>query len=146
MYSVGSVVMNLDWIIICEYAIRDKANKLSILGEFTSIFLHKFPGQLPSMYVVVRWKLAEGDLIEYPDKVMIAYSSGEVVAESEFLQVSQEAGRRTTTMHKFEFVTFPTPDKYFVETYFKDELMGKDHFFVRPANDGVTPFWWTVEG
>jgi len=125
--------MKLDWIIVCEYASRDKANKLSTIGEFTSIFLLEFPGKMPVMYVVVRWKFDEGEDIDFSDDVKIANSKGEVVAETQLSESSVERGRRATTVRRFDFVEFPSDGKYFVEAYWNDKLMGKDHFFVRPA-------------
>jgi len=126
--------MELDWIIVCEYATRDKANKLSVLGEFTSVFLPKFPGQMPIMYVVLRWKVDEGIATDFSDNVKIVNSRGEVVAEAPLSEASVEPGRRITTVRRFEFVTFPSPDMYFVEAYWKGQLMGKDHFFVRAVS------------
>lgn len=123
---------NLQWIVVCEYALRDSANKLSILGEFTSMKMPKFPAQLPSMYIVTRWTAeVEGEQFSFAEQIKITDSEGNLIAGSGPAEVSLEQGRRVTSMRKFEFVPFDKPGTYFVEVYWEGEFKGKDHFFVR---------------
>lgn len=122
----------LEWLFICEYALIDKANKLSILGEFTSVYFKEFPASFPSIYIVTRWKGERGET--FNEKIRISDSGGSVVAEAVF-PVVEITGDRSTNLHKFEMLRFDKPGEYFVEAYSNDAFAGKERFFARSQGE-----------
>src|SRR3989344_2684656 len=44
--------LSLEFLILCDYAVISKENRLSILGIFDQIFIDNLPSQHPKMFVV----------------------------------------------------------------------------------------------
>ena len=110
----------IEWIFICEYAIIDKANKLSMLGEFTSIFFREFPSTFPVIYVVSRWTGEQGET--FTGKIRFINPDGERIAEA-VLPVVEIKSHRSTNLSKFELLHFNKPGEYIVEAYSNDKLI-----------------------
>ena len=122
----------LEWAILCEYALVDKANKLSLLGEFTSVFLRHFPGAMPLMYVVTRWRGSVGTT--YTETVTIAGTDGKPVSRSS-IPVVEFKTDRITSVHKFELLTLPSPGEYSVAVFQGEKQVGRERFFARSQGE-----------
>lgn len=118
----------LDGIFICEYALIDKSNKLSMIGEFTSIYFKEFPAPFPVVYIITRWNGQEGET--FTEKVRFVDSAGNQTVEivNPLIEIKSQ---KTTNIYKFELVPFEAPGEYHVEAYANDDLAGKERFFAR---------------
>lgn len=122
----------LEWIFLCEYALLDQGNKLSMLGEFTSVYFAKFPATFPSLYVVTRWQGEKGETLA--ESLRVSGPDGKTIAELSTPSFSLRT-KRQTNLHKFELLSLPKPDKYFIEVYKDGELAGKERFFARSRDE-----------
>ena len=122
----------LEWAFLCEYALVDKANKLSMIGEFTSVYLKRFPAAMPLMYVVTRWRGTVGTT--FTETVTIATSDSQTVAKSS-IPVVEFKTERITSVHKFELLRLPSPGEYSVLVFHGEQQVGKERFFARSQGE-----------
>jgi hypothetical protein len=48
--------MNIDFAVVCDYALVDQFGKLSVIGLFQHIWVQKFPTVHPRLHLVIRLK------------------------------------------------------------------------------------------
>ena len=48
--------MNIDFAVVCDYALVDQFGKLSVIGVFQHIWVQKFPTVHPRLHLVIRLK------------------------------------------------------------------------------------------
>jgi hypothetical protein len=71
--------MNIDFAVVCDYAIIDRFGKLSVLGIFQHIWVSQFPTVHPRMHLVIRLKGARTEIGEHKVKIRLTNQDGKEV-------------------------------------------------------------------
>ncbi|MEJ2237726.1 MAG: hypothetical protein P8X82_05475 [Gemmatimonadales bacterium] len=71
--------MNIDFAVVCDYAIIDRFGKLSVLGIFQHIWVSQFPTVHPRLHLVIRLKGARTEIGEHKVKIRLTNQDGKEV-------------------------------------------------------------------
>ena len=68
--------MNIDFAVVCDYALIDRFGKLSVLGVFQNVWVASFPTVHPRVHLVIRLKGARTEVGEHDIKINFSDSHG----------------------------------------------------------------------
>lgn len=71
--------MNIDFAVVCDYAIIDRFGKLSVLGIFQHIWVSQFPTVHPRLHLVIRLKGARTEIGEHKVKIRLTNQDGKEI-------------------------------------------------------------------
>lgn len=120
--------LNLELLVLCDYALVSKENKLSILGTFDQIFVKKTPARHAKMFVV-------GVLKGEPDsrhtvKLTIKDSSGKNILPGQELKVNLGSNGRSNLITELGNLPLPLTGEYLIELSTSAGVIGKKEFSV----------------
>lgn len=129
--------LKLELLLLCDYAILSKENKLSLLGIFDQIYVEKVPSQHLKMYLV-------GVLKGEPSSEVIIKFSIKDPQKNEILKTPElkiRFGENGLANLINEFGNFPIKEvgSYLIEVFTSDTKLGESKFVVLQVggkNDG----------
>jgi len=71
--------MNIDFAVVCDYAIVDRFGKLSVLGIFQHIWVSQFPTVHPRLHLVIRLKGARTEIGEHKVQIRLTNQEGKEI-------------------------------------------------------------------
>lgn len=71
--------MNIDFAVVCDYAIIDRFGKLSVLGIFQHIWVSQFPTVHPRLHLVIRLKGARTEIGEHKVQIRLTNQEGKEI-------------------------------------------------------------------
>ena len=129
--------MNIDSILICEYATVDAGGSLTVLRTFNGMHASKFPATLPSMAVAIVIEAHESERdAEHHGEIRLLTQERRVAATwkttFDFKASHPLPGipLRHTWIHRLLNVTFSTAGAYAFEVYVDDTYLAGSAFHV----------------
>lgn len=71
--------MNIDFAVVCDYALIDRFGKLSVLGIFQHIWVSQFPTVHPRLHLVIRLKGARTEIGEHKVQIRLTNQDGKEI-------------------------------------------------------------------
>jgi hypothetical protein len=71
--------MNIDFAVVCDYALIDRFGKLSVLGIFQHIWVSQFPTIHPRLHLVIRLKGARTEIGEHKVQIRLTNQDGKEI-------------------------------------------------------------------
>jgi hypothetical protein len=71
--------MNIDFAVVCDYAVIDRYGKLSVLGIFQHIWVSQFPTVHPRLHLVIRLKGARTEIGEHKVQIRLSNQEGKEI-------------------------------------------------------------------
>jgi len=71
--------MNIDFAVVCDYALIDRFGKLSVLGIFQHIWVSQFPTVHPRLHLVIRLKGARTEIGEHKVRIRLTSQDGKEI-------------------------------------------------------------------
>lgn len=123
--------LNLELLVLCDYAIISKDNKLNILGIFDRLFVNKTPARHAKMFVV-------GVVSGEPDskqvlKLTIKDPSGKDILPGQELKVNLGANGRSNLITELGNLPIPLTGEYQVRVSSSKGNLGEKTFGVYRA-------------
>ena len=75
--------MNIDFAVVCDYAIVDQYGKLSVLGMFQHIWVAQFPAVHPRLHLVLRLKGRRTEIGEHAVRIRLTDEGGNEVLKGD---------------------------------------------------------------
>jgi hypothetical protein len=71
--------MNIDFAVVCDYALIDQYGKLSVLGVFQHIWVGQFPTVHPRLHLVMRLKGSRTEIGQHKVKIRLTDEDGKEI-------------------------------------------------------------------
>jgi hypothetical protein len=68
--------VNIDFAVVCDYALVDQYGKLSVLGIFQHIWVQQFPAVHPRLHLVIRLKGRRTEVGEHSIRIRLVDDEG----------------------------------------------------------------------
>ena len=75
--------MNIDFAVVCDYALVDQFGKLSVIGVFHHIWVQQFPTVHPRLHLVIRLKGTRTEVGEHDVQIRLLYEEDEEIINGE---------------------------------------------------------------
>lgn len=120
--------LNLELLVLCDYALISKDNKLSILGTFDRIFVNKVPARHAKMFVVgvIRGKPDSKHIL----KLTIKGPSGKDILPGQELKVNLGSNGRSNLITEVGNLPVPSTGKYLLKISTSSRVLGSRVFSV----------------
>jgi len=121
--------VRLDFIHLCETAILDITQKLSLIGMFENFNFREFPSLFPKFTVIASLRFEVAESHDYPARVVILNPDGTECAHADFMLKNQGRGLSVLTAN-FVNREFRMPGLYSIEIWVGDHKIGQKPFTV----------------
>ena len=75
--------MNIDFAVVCDYALVDQFGKLSVIGLFQHIWVQKFPTIHPRLHLVIRLKGSRTEVGQHDVQIRLLNEDDEEIINGE---------------------------------------------------------------
>lgn len=75
--------MNIDFAVVCDYALVDQFGKLSVIGVFHHIWVQKFPTIHPRLHLVIRLKGTRTEIGQHDVQIRLLNEKNEEIINGE---------------------------------------------------------------
>jgi len=75
--------MNIDFAVVCDYALVDQFGKLSVIGLFHHIWVQKFPTIHPRLHLVIRLKGTRTEVGQHDVQIRLLNEEDEEIINGE---------------------------------------------------------------
>ena len=75
--------MNIDFAVVCDYALVDQFGKLSVIGLFQHIWVQKFPTIHPRLHLVIRLKGTRTEVGQHDVRIRLLNEGNEEIINGE---------------------------------------------------------------
>ena len=75
--------MNIDFAVVCDYALVDQFGKLSVIGVFHHIWVQKFPTIHPRLHLVIRLKGTRTEVGQHDVQIRLLNEQNEEIINGE---------------------------------------------------------------
>lgn len=129
----GKDKLSLEFLILCDYALVSRENKLSILGIFDHIFVNNIPTRNPKMVIV--GVLKGKSKVKYSLSILLKDPSGSKIFQRQNLSVVLGDDGNSHLIAEMNYVPFSSVGDYSIEILENGKRLGMKLFSVSLSND-----------
>lgn len=101
--------MNIDFAVVCDYALIDQYGKLSVMGIFQHIWVSQFPTVHPRLHLVIRLRGRRTEVGEHALTIRLADDEGGEVLSGNGTVTFNEPPAGVTEIEAGAILAFDTP-------------------------------------
>ncbi len=101
--------MNIDFAVVCDYAIVDQLGKLSVMGIFQHIWVDKFPAVHPRLHLVLRLRGRRTEIGEHRVAIRLQDDADVEVLKADGLVTFSEPPAGVVEVEAGCILTFDVP-------------------------------------
>jgi hypothetical protein len=121
--------ITLEYIHLCEMALLDVTQKLSLIGLFENFNFRQLPSTYPRFSVVASVRFAEGAPKDHPVRMTIVNADGTIGGKADFVLKNQGMGVAILSAN-FANQEFRMPGEHKIEVWVGDERVATKPFSV----------------